>query len=331
MKKTIFSGIQPSGVVHIGNYFGAIKQWVELQHQSDLSIFCIVDLHAITVPQDPKQLQENIYAMAALYLASGIDLKKSLIFVQSCRPEHTELAWLLNCTATMGELNRMTQYKEKSEQKKDIVSAGLFNYPVLMASDILLYQASHVPVGEDQKQHVELARDIALRFNNKYSNCFTVPEPIIKTTSARIMGLDNPLKKMSKSASSSNNYIALNDSPKEIEVKIKRAVTDSGTGISQTKEKPAISNLINIYSEVTGGSVAQIEEKFSGKGYGEFKQDLANVLVDYLQPIQKKFHSYLSDKAELNNILMAGSNKLEKSAQTTLINAKKAMGLGLYS
>ena len=329
MKKTIFSGIQPSGVVHIGNYFGAIKQWVEMQEDADSSVFCIVDLHAITVHQDPKELKENIYKMAALYLASGIDPKKSALFVQSSRPEHTELSWLLNCNTTMGELGRMTQFKEKSEFKKDSVSAGLFDYPVLMAADILLYQATHVPVGEDQKQHVELTRDIAERFNAKYRQCFTIPEPIIKTTSARIMGLDNPLKKMSKSAASPNNYIAIGDTAEVINSKIKKAVTDSAQGITKEKEKPAISNLINIYAEVTGMSVADIENRFSGRGYGDFKKELAEALVAYLEPIQNEYNRLLQDRASLVQILTDGSNKISSVAKNTVTSVKEAMGLGL--
>lgn len=329
MKKTIFSGIQPSGVVHIGNYFGAIKQWVEMQNEADFSVFCIVDLHAITVPQDPTELKENIYKMAALYLAAGIDPQKSALFVQSSRPEHTELSWLLNCNTTMGELNRMTQFKEKSESKKDSVSAGLFNYPVLMAADILLYQATHVPVGEDQKQHVELTRDVAERFNAKYGQCFTIPEPIIKTTSARIMGLDNPLKKMSKSAASPNNYIAISDTADEISSKIKKAVTDSGQGITKDKDKPAISNLINIYAEVTGMSVEDIENMFSGKGYGDFKKDLAETLISYLEPIQKEYNRILQDKTVLAQILTDGSSKIAGVAKTTVSSVKEAIGLGL--
>ncbi|OQB05467.1 MAG: Tryptophan--tRNA ligase [bacterium ADurb.Bin212] len=329
MKKTIFSGIQPSGVVHIGNYFGAIKQWVEMQNEADFSVFCIVDLHAITVPQDPTELKENIYKMAALYLAAGIDPQKSALFVQSSRPEHTELSWLLNCNTTMGELNRMTQFKEKSESKKDSVSAGLFNYPVLMAADILLYGATHVPVGEDQKQHVELTRDVAERFNAKYGQCFTIPEPIIKNTSARIMGLDNPLKKMSKSAASSNNYIAISDSADEISSKIKKAVTDSGQGITKDKDKPAISNLINIYAEATGMSVEDIEKKYSGKGYGDFKKELADVLIAYLEPIQNEYNRILQDKTALTQILTDGSSKIAGIAQATVSSVKEAIGLGL--
>ena len=253
--KRIFSGIQPSGVLHIGNYLGAIKQWVEMQKEYDEAIFCVVDLHAISVPQDPKELQKNILSTAAWYLAAGIDSDKSAIFVQSSRPEHTELAWILNCLAKMGELSRMTQFKDKTVDKvAESVSVGLFDYPVLMASDILLYKATAVPVGDDQKQHVELTRDLAERFNSKYGGSFPIPEPVIQKENARIMGLDDPTKKMSKSASSPLNYIALSDSTDEIHNKIKRAVTDSDSEIKSGADKPAITNLLNIMSGISGKS-----------------------------------------------------------------------------
>ena len=329
MKKIIFSGIQPTGIVHIGNYFGAIKQWVDVQQQVDQSIFCIVDLHAITIPQDPILLRENILSMAALYIASGIDPSKSSLFVQSSRPEHSELAWILNCNALMGEINRMTQFKEKSEDKKDTVSVGLFDYPVLMAADILLYNTTHVPVGDDQKQHVELARNIAQRFNYRYGDTFVLPEPMIKKSSGRIMGLDNPLKKMSKSASSANNYIALTDTADEISSKIKKAVTDSGAEIKYSKDKPAIMNLIHIYSEVTGKDPLEIENEFTGKGYGDFKKTLADAVIGYFLPIQKTMNSLLKDKAELSKILTDGSNSVSKIASNTLRIAQEKIGLGV--
>jgi len=328
MEKTIFSGIQPSGVVHIGNYFGAIKQWVDLQDNCDLSIYSIVDMHAITVQQDPQELRQNIYSMAALYLAVGLNPEKSILFVQSSRPEHTELAWLLNCHATMGELNRMTQYKEKSQNKKDSVSVGLFDYPVLMAADILLYGATDVPVGDDQKQHVELTRDIAERFNARYGEIFVLPKPIIKSSTARIMGLDNPQKKMSKSALSANNYIAMSDNAETISSKIKKAVTDSGNEIRAAKEKPAITNLINIYSEVSGLEIEKIENKYRDKGYGVFKSDLADLLIEYLSPIQKSYKEYLEQKDQIRKILEEGSNKLQPRAQEMLTNVKKVIGIG---
>lgn len=328
MKKIIFSGIQPTGIVHIGNYFGAIKQWVDIQQQVDQSIFCIVDLHAITVTQDPKLLRENILTMAALYLAAGIDPSKSSLFVQSSRPEHSELAWILNCNAQMGEINRMTQFKEKSEDKKDTVSVGLFDYPVLMAADILLYNTTHVPVGDDQKQHVELARNIAQRFNHRYGETFVLPEPMIKKSSGRIMGLDNPLKKMSKSASSANNYIALTDTAEEISNKIKKAVTDSGTETKYSKDKPAIMNLIHIYSEVTGKDPLEIQDEFIGRGYGEFKKALSDVVIQYIMPIQSSMNSLLREKSELRKILDDGSDRVSTIATDTLTKVKNYIGLG---
>lgn len=327
--KTIFSGIQPSGVLHLGNHLGAIKQWIELQDTVDLSIFCVVDLHAITVPQDPKVLHDNILSVAAWYLAAGIDLKKSVIFVQSDRHEHAELSWLLNCNTSMGELSRMTQFKEKSEDKKDLVSAGLFDYPVLMAADILLYDATHVPVGEDQKQHVELARNLAGRFNTRYGETFVLPEPIIKSSSARIMGLDNPQKKMSKSAQSEYNYIALTDDAETIRRKIGRAVTDSGSEVKRGSDKPAINNLINIYSEVSGLSANEIEIKFNGKGYGDFKKDLAENIIAYLDPIQKRYHDLMKDKNALKEVLRNGALKLEDTAKKNISKAKNKIGLGI--
>lgn len=329
MNKVIFSGIQPTGGIHLGNYLGAIKQWVALQYQADEAVFCIVDLHAITLPQDPKALRDNIYSLAALYLASGIDPKKSTLFVQSCRPEHSELAWILNCSTTLGELNRMTQFKDKSGDSKEKVSAGLFNYPVLMAADILLYNATDVPVGEDQKQHVELTRDIAQRFNSKYGDIFTLPNPIINKSSARIMGLDNPLKKMSKSAPSSFNYIAMNDSADEIREKIKRAVTDSGSEIKVANDKPAVSNLLKIYSEVTGREIGDLEKKYQGRGYGEFKKDLAEAIIEYISPIQDKYNDIISDKKSIAALLEHGAEKLAPVANKTINKVYNALGLGI--
>ena len=329
MNKIIFSGVQPSGNIHIGNYLGAIKQWVDLSNDFEESIYCIVDLHAITVPQDPKELRKKILEVAALYIACGIDPKKSSIFVQSDRPEHSELTWILNCNARIGELSRMTQFKDKSGKDQEGVSIGLFDYPVLMAADILLYGSTHVPVGEDQKQHVELTRDLAQRFNAKYGQTFTVPEPIIKKETARIMGLDDPTKKMSKSAASPFNYIAMNDSPDIIGQKIKRAVTDSGVEIKSGPEKPSMTNLLNIYSEMSGQSVSQIESDFSGKGYGEFKEKLTEVIVAYLRPIQEKYSKLISDEEGLIEILSEGSRRIAPMAQKTLQEAKSKIGLGV--
>ncbi len=328
--KRIFSGIQPSGVIHIGNYLGAIKQWVSHQDKVDEAIFCVVDLHAITVPQDPAELKKNVLSTAALYIASGINPEKSIIFVQSSRPEHAELAWILNCITNVGELSRMTQFKDKSTKfSEQNIPVGLFDYPVLMAADILLYQTTDVPVGEDQKQHVELTRDIAQRFNNKFGQTFIVPEPVIKETSARIMGLDDPTKKMSKSASSIYNYIALTDSADLIRQKIKRAVTDSGSEIKASKDKPAITNLLNIYSEISGKSVSGLEKEFDGKSYGEFKEQLADQIIKHLTPIQEKYDKLIGDEEGLIGILGKGNERAAKTASQTIKTVKEKIGLGL--
>jgi len=323
--KRVFSGVQPSGVIHLGNYLGVIKQWVELQKEVEQSIFCVVDLHAITVAQEPKELQKNILSTAALYLASGIDPKKSQIFVQSSRPEHAELAWILSCYTSLGQLERMTQYKEKKLQHQE--NAGLFVYPVLMASDILLYQTTDVPVGEDQKQHLELTRDLAERFNSRYGKTFVVPRYVARQETKRIMGLDDPSKKMSKSAASANNYIALTDSTDIIRQKIQRAVTDSGTEIKARPNKPAITNLLNIFSEITDRPITELEKEFAGKGYAEFKAALAEALIEFLKPIQEKYYKILKDEAALRKILDDGSQKVAPLAQKTLREVKQKIGL----
>jgi len=329
MKKRIFSGIQPSGILHIGNYLGAIKQWVEMQNSDDELIFCVVDLHAITVPQKPQELKEKILSVAATYIACGIDPKKSKIFVQSKRPEHAELAWILNCIAKMGELSRMTQFKEKSQRgAAENASVGLFDYPVLMAADILLYQTTHVPVGEDQKQHVEIARDLAIRFNKQFSNVFTVPDVVIKKETARIMALDEPTSKMSKSAASIYNYIALTDSNEDIRNKIKKAVTDSGSEIKAGADKPAITNLLNIMSEFSGKRIQELETEFTGKSYGEFKEELANVTANFIAPIREKYHNLMADKESLIKILEDGNKHAESIAKDTLSKVKSSVGLG---
>lgn len=326
--RRVFSGIQPTGMLHIGNYLGAIKQWIELQNHVDESIFCIVDMHAITVERDPK-LPGHVLDVAAWYLACGVDLSKSAIFVQSTRPEHAELAWILNCFATKGELDRMTQYKEKSESKKDNVSIGLYDYPVLMAADILLYQTTDVPVGEDQKQHVELTRDLAQRFKAKYGDVFTLPEPVIKSGVARVMGLDNPDKKMAKSAASEFNYIALSDSADTIRKKIQKAVTDSGDEIISREDKPAMTNLLNIFSGVTGRDIKSLEMDFKGKKYGEFKAELADALVEFLESKQKRYREFIADKKALIKILEEGSEKVAPLAEKTLSEVKSKVGLGI--
>lgn len=328
--KKVFSGIQPSGVIHLGNYLGAIKQWVKLQDEVDQAVFCVVDLHAITVPQDPAELKKNILSVAALYLAAGINPEKSIIFVQSSRPEHAELGWILNTMTKMGELSRMTQFKDKSQKTAvDSASVGLFDYPVLMAADILLYSTTHVPVGDDQKQHVELARDLAMRFNSKYGQTFTVPDPIIRRESARIMGLDDPAKKMSKSAESALNYIGILDDADTISTKIKRAVTDSGVQVKSGTDKLAITNLMNIYSEVSSNSVIEIEQMFVGKNYGQFKESLAVAIIDFLKPIQEKYEKIINDESQLKKILADGSQRAGTIAQKTLLDVKNKIGLGL--
>ncbi len=323
--KRIFSGIQPTGIIHLGNYLGAIKQWVDLQDQADDAIFCVVDLHAITVRQDPAELHQNILSTAAWYIACGINPQKSHIFIQSSRPEHTELAWILNTFTQMGELERMTQYKEKNAKHGENV--GLFTYPVLMSADILLYQTTQVPVGEDQVQHVELARDIAKRLNGIYGQTLTIPEYKTKIGGKRIMGLDDPTKKMSKSATSTYNYIALSDNADTIHQKIKKAVTDSGNQVKYKIDQPAISNLLNIYSEITGKEIAELEEQYQGKGYGIFKSDLADVIADHLAPIRVKHNQLMANQDELTIILQKSANSLAPLAQETLKKVRSQIGL----
>ncbi|HLR09675.1 MAG TPA: tryptophan--tRNA ligase [Bacillota bacterium] len=324
--KTIFSGIQPSGTLTIGNYLGAIRQFVELQDEHDC-YFCIVDEHAITVPQDRLELRRQIRSLAALYLASGIDPKKSTLFIQSEVPAHTQLAWMLESISYVGELERMTQYKDKSARQEAVPSA-LLTYPVLMAADILLYNTDLVPVGEDQKQHLELTRNLAQRFNNRFNDIFTVPEVSIPKVGARIMSLKDPTKKMSKSDENEKAFISMLDDPQKIRKKIKSAVTDSDGVIKYDKEnKPGISNLLAIYASCTGESIATLEEKYSGKGYGEFKADVAEIVVRLLEPIQKRY-AELIESAELDDILDRGAEKASTVANKTLRKVKKAMGLG---
>src|SRR6266403_3899921 len=283
--KRIFSGVQPTGNIHLGNYLGALRNWVALQHEYE-SFFCIVNLHAITVPQDPKLLAEKTRELARIYLAAGIDPKVATIFVQSDVSQHAELTWILNCIARMSELERMTQFKDKARRQTESVAVGLFDYPVLMASDILLYQTDLVPVGEDQKQHLELTRDLAIRFNRDYGEMFRVPEPFIPKVGARIMSLADPAKKMSKSDEESEaGCIMLLDDVDAVRRKFKRAVTDSGTEIRFDATRPAITNLLTIYHLLTGKSAEEIEDHFNGRGYAKLKGDLADVTVEFLQPI----------------------------------------------
>jgi len=327
MKKIAFSGIQPSGVIHIGNYLGAINQWVENQDKFD-NIFCVVDLHAITVPQNPKELKENTYLTAATYLAAGVDPKKSIIFVQSHVPAHSELAWILNTSSKLGELYRMTQFKSKTANaKKDSIGTGLLTYPTLMAADILLYNTNVVPVGNDQKQHVELTRDLAQRFNKTFGKTFVVPEPLIRKAGARIMGLDNPENKMSKSSTSENNYIAITDSPETIRKKIMRATTDSGKTIKFDPKRKGLYNLLTIYQIFSGKTEDQIEKHFAGSGYGDLKKELANLVIDKLSPIQEKINYYMKNKKLLDKILLEGAKKANKIAKKTMKNIKNKIGL----
>ncbi len=324
-KKTIFSGVQPSGTIHIGNYLGAIKNWVGLQDKYD-SIFCVVDYHAITVKQEPEELGRNILDVVKIYMASGINPEKSVIFRQSDISAHTELAWILNCAAArVSDLNKMTQFKDKAGQEKENVSVGLYDYPVLMAADILLYNTDLVPVGEDQKQHVELARTLARRFNSRYGEVFKIPEVEIRKEGARIMGLDEANKKMSKSASPAN-YIALTDTPEAAAKKITRAVTDSGKEIKYDKEnKPAISNLLTIYSLLSGEEIKELEKKYQGKGYGDFKKDLSRTVGEFLTTFQKKYNSFEDD--EVREILKEGAEKARPVAEETLGRVKERLGI----
>jgi tryptophanyl-tRNA synthetase len=326
LMKTIFSGIQPSGRITIGNYIGALKQFVELQNDYNC-YFCIVDEHAITVPQDPKTLRKNIRSLAALYLAVGLDPNKVTLFIQSEVPAHAQAGWMLQCISYIGELERMTQFKDKSAGK-EAVSAGLLTYPPLMAADILLYNTDLVPVGDDQKQHIELTRNLAERFNKKYNDIFTIPDIYLPKVGARIMSLQEPTKKMSKSDPNQKGFISLLDEPKQIEKKIKSAVTDSDGVVKYDKEnKPGISNLMSIYSIFGNISLEQLEKKYEGKGYGEFKMDLAQVVIQALQPIQERYYE-LIESEQLDEILDQGAEKARIVSNKMLRKMEKAMGLG---
>jgi tryptophanyl-tRNA synthetase len=322
--KRIFSGAQPTGGFHLGNYLGALRNWVELQHEYE-SFFCVVNLHAITLPQDPKQLAAKTREVARLYLAAGIDPKVSTIFIQSDVPEHTELAWVLNCMTRISELDRMTQFKEKGRKQRELVNVGLFDYPVLMASDILLYQTDLVPVGEDQKQHLELTRDVAMRFNRDYGETFRIPESFIPKVGARIMSLSDPLKKMAKSDDNPNGTIALLDDADTIRRKLKRAVTDSGTEIRFDESRPAVTNLLTIYRILTQRSPQEIEEHFADKGYAQLKGELADVVVEFLEPFQERYHS-INDE-ELDGTLEKGRARASVVACSTMEEVKTCLGL----
>ena len=325
--KRVFSGVQPTGNIHLGNYLGALKQFVELQEDNEC-IYCIVDEHAITVPQDPKELKKHIWDVAALYLAVGLDPKKSIIFVQSQVSGHAELGWILTCCANTGELFRMTQFKAKS-QGKESVGAGLLTYPTLMAADILLYDTDVVPVGNDQKQHIELTRDLAIRVNHHYGDTFVVPDGRFMKEGARIMALDDPTSKMSKSAENIHSRISLLDEPSKIKKSIMKATTDSdGIVKFDVANKPGISNLLNIYSALSGKAVAELETMYEGKGYGDFKKDLVEVTVDALAPIKQRYQEIRESK-ELIEILNDGAQKADEIAQKTMKRVRKNFGLGI--
>ena len=325
--KRVFSGVQPTGNIHLGNYLGALKQFVELQEDHEC-IYCIVDMHAITVPQDPEVLKEHILDVAALYLAVGVDPEKSIVFVQSDVPGHAELSWILTCNSYTGELSRMTQFKDKSKNKES-APAGLFTYPILMAADILLYDTDVVPVGNDQKQHIELCRDLAVRVNGKYPDTFVIPDGRFLKEGARIMPLDDPSKKMSKSAENIHSRISLLDDPAKIKKSIMKATTDSeGVIRFDTENKPGISNLLNIYSVLSGTSIADLEKKYEGKGYGDFKKDLVEVTVKALTPIRERFEE-IRNSEELIRILREGAGKADAIAKKTIERVKGNFGLGL--
>jgi len=324
MKKRIFSGAQPTGNLHIGNYLGALKNWVSLQNEFE-SFFCIVNLHAITLPQDPKILKQKTLDLARIYLASGIDPQISTVFIQSDVSEHAELAWILSCVSRMGELERMTQFKDKGKGNAERAGVGLFTYPVLMASDILLYQTNLVPVGQDQKQHLELTRDLAERFNRDFGETFTVPDPFIPPVGANILSLQEPTKKMSKSDSNQNGSIFLLDDADTIAKKMKKAVTDSGTEITFDDARPAIKNLLTIYQLMTSKTTEECEANFAGKGYGHFKTEIAEAVVEFLKPFQQRVKDYSNE--DLKNILKTGANKAQTIARETLQKVYAKMGI----
>lgn len=324
-KKRALSFIQSSGMFTLGNYLGALKNWNKMQDEFNC-IFGIADLHSITVRQEPSELRKQIYSAAAMLLSIGLDPQKSVIFMQSHVAAHSQLAWILDCYTQFGELSRMTQFKDKSQKHADNVNAGLFTYPVLMAADILLYKPDVVPVGADQKQHLEITRDIAVRFNGIYGDVFTIPEPYIPPVGAKVMSLQEPDKKMSKSDSNDNAKIMLNDSPDAIMRKFKRAVTDSEARVCVGENKPGINNLIGIYSAVTGKTADEITAEFEGKGYGDFKTKVGEAVVEELRPVQEKFNMYISDKAQLEMIYKEGAEKAAWMANRTLSKVMKKVG-----
>lgn len=326
-QQRVFSGMQPSGSSHLGNYLGAIRNWVTQQDLYD-NIFCVVDLHALSLPIEPSALRANTLSLASVLLAAGIDPNRSILFAQSDVPEHTELCWLLSSVTQFGELRRMTQFKDKAGGQDEAVSAALFVYPVLQAADILLYDADLVPVGEDQKQHIELTRDAAIRFNARYGETFVVPEPDIKPEGARVMALDDPTKKMSKSTATPNSTIALSDDPDTIRRKIKRAVTDSGGDVRAAPDKPALSNLLAIHSLLSGESIPSIEKRFGGRGYGDFKKELGDVVVEAITPIQERLAYYHENPALVRQVLQDGAERARTIAVPKMELVRHRMGVG---
>lgn len=317
-KKIVLSGIQPSGTPTLGNYVGMLRNCAKLQTEETYCYYFVANMHATTVRQDPEELMRRSVEVLALLLACGVDPERSALFIQSHIKEHAELAWALSCNTYIGELNRMTQFKEKSTKHADNINAGLFTYPVLMAADVLLYQTNLVPVGKDQKQHLELARNIAIRFNNAYGETFTVPEPFISSVGGRVMSLQDPLKKMSKSDANPNAYVSMMDDPSVIVKKIKRAVTDSENRIAYDPEKPGVSNLLSIYSTFTGKTTQEAVQTFSGMGYGHLKTAVADAVVAELTPVQEKYRRFAADKAHLNAIMLDGALKARNAAKKTM-------------
>ena len=325
-KKRVFSGVQPTGKVTLGNYLGAIKNWTPLQEQYEC-LFCVVDLHSLTVTQVPAELRKNTMDLVALYIACGLDPNRSSLFIQSHVHEHAELAWIVDTIAYVGELNRMTQFKDKSRKHADNINMGLMNYPVLMASDILLYNADLIPVGKDQVQHVELTRDLAQRFNARYSDTFVVPEALLNKAGQSIKSLQDPTAKMSKSDPNDNAIISLTDDADTIRRKLRRAVTDSDTCVRHGADKPAISNLLNVYSLCSGQSIADAEKTFEGKGYGVFKDAVADAVISVVSPIQEEQKRLLADKAYLEGVLKQGAEQAESIARKTVSKVYRKVGL----
>jgi len=322
-----FSGIQPTGSKHLGNFIGAIRGWVDGQDRGE-AIYCLVDLHAITVPYEPAKLRETVLDATAILIAAGLDPERCILFRQSDVPEHTELTWLLNTVTAYGDLQRMTQFKEKSAKQKELVSAGIFNYPVLQAADILAYNADEVPVGEDQRQHLELARDVAQRFNARFGETFVLPEARIPTVGARIMDLQEPTNKMSTTAASDAGVIRVLDEPKTVEKKVKSAVTDSGSEVVRSPDKPGVTNLIDILAVIRDVGPEDIESEFNGSGYGQFKQAVAEAVVGYLAPVRERYNELRPDEEQLHAILREGAEKAHAIAEPIVAQARDRMGVG---